>query len=241
MRTHLAHAASLGLPLALLAACGQPSVPEPSAASDTKTVVETPELQRQVTGLVTLPVGVTLPADAVVKVDIRAPALETGPPVPLVSQTLAADDGPPYAFALTLPDDVTDTAGLVVFARAQTGPAIQFNNLQGAPLGPPGTPVSIALTSTGDWGTAGPGPAVTPQMIEYICGGELVAIAVEAGTAYVTIDGGDLVNLPLLEGAPEGVRQFSNGKAVVQIEGDEYGARLISFAWGRAAVQPCTR
>jgi len=237
MRVKLRRFAGGGLCVLLLTAC-TPSSPGESAAVPLE---ESLVSQSAITGTIKMPQGAALPRDAVVKVELRVPSAETGLPDPLVSQTLAATDGPPYEFKLSVPDGLEDTEGLVVFARVQSGPAILFNNLTGVPVEDADLPVSVPLTSTENWGTGGGTAGVTPELTLYDCAGTSVGIAIEAKAAFVSIRGGQTLTLPLLPGTDAGNRQFSNGKVVVQVTQDEYGAPTVSFAQGRAALLPCEK
>ena len=237
-------AACTGAAIAVLAACAPSGGPgKPSDAAETAPVETAETAPAAVAGSVDIPAGATLPDDAVLKVELRAPqdGATTAVTPPLAAETFPVAGAPPYAFEIALPEGVAEDSPLVVSARIQSGYAILFNNLSGVPVSDDGTPVAISLVSTDMMGSAGGPVAVTPVPKPYECGGTAVAIAIETGAAYVTLDGGAVQQLDLLVGTPGNARQYSNGKLVVQVERDEYGAEAISFARGRAAPLPCTQ
>ena len=84
---------------------------------------------------------------------------------------------------------------------------------------------------------------ITPTPDTYLCGGEHYLMALEAGVAYVTLPGGELLQLPLMNpGDTADVaspRTFSNGRLTV-FAGREPAA-TVRLAKGRMAAEPCER
>ena len=84
---------------------------------------------------------------------------------------------------------------------------------------------------------------ITPTPDTYLCNGERYLMALEAGVAYVTLPGGELLQLPLMNpGDTADVaspRTFSNGRLTV-FAGREPAA-TVRLAKGRMATEPCER
>lgn len=229
--------------LGCLVSCS-PQAPEPVRQAGSEAAMpETEPRPAMVRGEVVLSGADDLPAGAVIKVELR----RGGPiPAPADASTsvleLATDAGAPYTFEIAVPAWAEPGEDLSVFARAQSGPAILYNNLEGVPVTALDAPVRIVLRSTEDWGSSGGLGAVTPPLVSYHCGDGVapIQLAIETGAVFLSLEGGGAQRLePADPETGDGV--YSNGQLSVQVLRDEYGAQSVRFARGRSAFLDCAK
>jgi uncharacterized lipoprotein YbaY len=232
-----------GAAIAALAACSPaPASPAPASGpadpAGPEAALEPAEAApgASVSGEVTW-AGLDLPETARLIVEVRDTA-RTADVDDLVLKQEFPSTPSPLAFSASVPaEDLKPEGNLVLRARLQDGYAILLASNGDVDIADTGeTPgLSIPLYNPEDLARGGPGGMITPSGAAYVCGGEAITIAVEAGAAYVTFADGTRAKLDKLTTA-EGVNtQFSNGKLVVEQAGDG-----LRFGRGRAAVQPCT-
>lgn len=229
-----------------LAAC----TPAPEPAPDAE-VVATPEADLDAALAADDEAGA--PADAVISGAATWTALDLPETARLIVEvsdvTRPADNllmreefpvtgGSPIAFTGTVSKfDLIPGGNLVLTAKVQDGYAIllasdgqldiaDFGEISG---------LDVPLFNPEDIARGIPGKMITPQGTDYVCGGEPLNIALEAGAAYVTFGDGNAVKLDKLSEVVGGAAQFSNGRFVVE----QTGAG-IRFGRGRAMPMACT-
>ncbi len=146
--------------------------------------------------------------------------------------------GSPAAFSGTVSKfDLIPGGNLVLRARIQDGYAILLASDGDVDIADGGETagLDVPLFNPEDLARGTPRPMITPSGTTYVCGGEAVTIAVEAGAAYVTFSDGNSAKLDKLETAAGAVVQFSNGRFVVEQSGE-----AIAFGRGRATPMACT-
>jgi len=146
--------------------------------------------------------------------------------------------GSPAAFSGTVSKyDLIPGGNLVLRARIQDGYAILLASDGDVDIADTGetAELDVALFNPEDLARGTPRPMITPGGTAYVCGGEAVTIAAEAGAAYVTFSDGNSVRLDKLETATGASTQFSNGRFVVEQSGE-----AIRFGRGRATPMACT-
>ena len=183
-----------------------------------------------------------LPPSAVVRVELRNTSRADAPARTLATQTIPADQGPPFAFSLTVPKAAIDpSASLSVFAEIRDGRRLMFTTdtrhrvaLDGAS----NMDVQLRFVASGP-GDRAPG-IVTPTPTTCRYGNETFKVAFQEGQAYVTLADGSLTTLKRLNaGAPPGEpRRFSNGRLTFVQEGATTASR-VSFARGRMVPLAC--
>ena len=144
----------------------------------------------------------------------------------------------PAAFSGTVSKfDLIPGGNLVLRARLQDGHAILLTSdgdIDIADLGDT-SGLDVALFNPEDLARGIPRKMVTPAGTAYICGGEALTIALEAGAAYVTFGDGTSVKLDKLETFEGAATQFSSGRFLVELRGE-----AILFGRGRAMPMVCT-
>lgn len=195
-----------------------------------------------VTGRVFFRERLAPPPSAVVRVELRATSRADAPARTLAMQTIPTNQGPPFAFSLTVPKAAIDPrASLSVFAEIRDGQRLMFTTdtrhsvaLDGAS----NMDVQLRFVASGP-GDRAPG-IVTPPRTSYRCGNETFKVAFQEGQAYVTLADGSLTTVKRLAGAPPGEpRRFSNGRLTFEQAGATAAASRVSFARGRMAPVPC--
>jgi len=237
----------------LAAACGLAGAcsPSPSVASDSARADDTrPAARTSVRGEAYFESIETLPADAIVRVELRDTSRTDDPRSLIATQEFSPSQGPPYAFELLAPDSlVSPRAALVISARINAGPQLLFATDEDAavPVGSASGPLRLRLSpvtpTTGAAPTDLGSPRGTPApTLTVRCGNDLFQLAFESGAAYVTLADNSTIALARLTRTggedQEAPRTFTNGRLtfVQEIE----GARRISFARGRMAPVVCT-
>ncbi len=191
----------------------------------------------------------SLPAAAIVRVELRDAARAESASTVLATQEFSASRGSPWSFELLAPDSlVKPGAVLVVSARINAGDRLLYatgddasvtSNTANGPMRLQLLPITMS-EGTG----AGPGRLqITPApSLTVRCGNEDFRLAFEAGAAYVTTSDGVTLTLPRLTQPggedPEAPRTFTNGKLtfVQEIE----GAKRTTFTRGKMVPAPCT-
>lgn len=156
----------------------------------------------------------------------------------LMRQDIPITTGSPVAFTGTISKfDLIPGGNLVLTAKIQDGYAILLASDGQIDIADSGeiSGLDVPLFNPEDIARGIPGKLITPQGTDYVCGGEPLNIALEAGAAYVTFSDGNAVKLDKLEGAEGSVTQFSNGRFLVEQASDG-----LRFGRGRAVPMPCT-
>ncbi|MES3034611.1 MAG: YbaY family lipoprotein [Gemmatimonadota bacterium] len=190
-----------------------------------------------------------LPADAIVRVELRDAARPESVSSVIATQEFTAAQGPPWSFELLAPDSlVTAGARLVLSARINSGDRLLFASGEDTPVqaGTAAGPLRLQLSAVtmSDGTGAGTGrQQVTPvPTLRVQCGTYEFRLALEAGAAYVTAADGSVLTLPRLTTPggedPRVPRTFTNGRWTFTQEVD--GAKRVSFARGKMAPTPCT-
>lgn len=190
-----------------------------------------------------------LPADAIVRVELRDAARPESTTSVIATQEFTASQGPPWAFELQAADSLVPAAArLVLSARINAGDRLLFASGEDTPVpaGAASGPLRIQLVAvTMSEGTgAGPGRLqVTPVPgLRVRCGSDEFRLAFEAGAAYVTSAENATIMLPRLTKPggddPEAPRTFTNGRLTFVQE--LAGAKRVSFARGKMVPVPCT-
>ena len=185
-----------------------------------------------------------LPASAVIRVELRDTSRADAPAQTLVTQTIPATQGPPFAFSLMAPKAAIDPrASLSVFAEIRDGQRLMFTTDTRHPVALDGVSnmeVQLRFVASGA-GDRAPG-IVTPAPTIYRCGNETFKVAFQEEQAYVTLPDGSLTTLKRLNaGAPPAEpRRFSDGRLTFVQVGATAASR-VSFARGRMALVACTQ
>ena len=180
----------------------------------------------------------TLPETARLIVEVRD---LTRPPEGgdlLLKEEFPVTSGSPAAFSGTVSKfDLIPGGNLVLRARIQDGYAILLTSDGDVDIADSGETagLDVPLFNPDDLAREIPRPMITPGGTAYICGGERVTIALEAGAAYVTFSDGNSAKLDKLDAVLGGSAQFTNGRFVVE----QTGAG-IRFGRGRATPMACT-
>lgn len=186
-----------------------------------------------------------LPPSAVVRVDLRDTSRADAPARTLVTQTIPASQGPPFAFSLTVPNTAIDPrASLSLFAEIRDGARLMFITDTRHPVpreGAKGMEVRLTFVASARGDPAR--GVVTPSPTTYRCGNETFRVAFEEQRAYVTMPDGSLVTLRRLNtgGDPEQPRTFSDGRVTFVQEIEGTGGPHVLFARGRMVPAPCSR
>jgi len=241
-RAHLCAAVLL-----LAGACS----PAPSVDTDSARAADTrPSARTSVRGEAYFESVETLPADAIVRVELRDMSRADDPRAVIAAQEFSPSQGPPYAFELLAPDSLVGTrAALVIAARINAGPQLLFATDEdvAVPVGSASGPLRLQLSPVTQTLGAAPtnlgSPRGTPApTLTVRCGKDLFLLAFESGAAYVTLADNSTIVLPRLTRSggedQEAPRTFTSGRMtfVQEIE----GAQRISFARGRMVPAPCT-
>jgi hypothetical protein len=203
-----------------------------------------------VRGEVFLEASGPLPADAIVRVELRDASAPDSVPGVIATQEFTASLGSPWAFELLAPDSLVPAgASLMLSARINAADRLLFATGDDLPVtaGEASGPVRLRLlpVTMSDGTGVGPGrlPVTPVPTVTVQCAGEAFRLAFEAGAAYVTNSGNTTITLPRLTSPggedPEAPRTFTNGRMTFVQETE--GGGLISFARGRRVPQPCTR
>lgn len=227
--------------LAGLVAC-TPAPQAPAAALDSVAPAAETPAGATVSGEVFYLERIALPETAMLVLEVldlsRTPDVDD-----LVLKTeTPAGPGSPVAFSVTVPaDTIAADANLVLRPRIQDGFAILMAAESDTPVATSGetSGLSIRLMTPEAIQAAKGAPMITPGGTAYDCGGETLTIAIEAGAAYVTFADDTSEKLDKLDGTPEGVTRFSNGRLMVEDRRDEYGASTIQF--GRSETMPVVK
>ena len=186
-----------------------------------------------------------LPPSAVVRVDLRDTSRADAPARTLVTQTIPASQGPPFAFSLTVPDTAIDPrASLSVFAEIRDGTRLMFVTDTRHPVpreGAKGMEVRLTFLASARGDPAR--GVVTPSPTTYRCGVDTFRVAFQEQRAYVTMPDGSLVTLRRLNSGsdPEQPRTFSDGRVTFVQEIEGTGGPRVLFARGRMVPARCTR
>ncbi len=190
---------------------------------------------------------VALPPDAVVRVTAEDVARMDAPAVTLARVEAPATAGPPFAFALEIPrEHIAQHAHVAVRAQILSGYAILFSSTErhSVALDAAQAPLRIRVSPVEAASGAG-GMPVTPALDTYVCAGERLRIALEAGAAFVMFADGELLRLERVHAPggedPEAPRLFTNGRVTLRQEIEGAAGPIVSFARGRAAFSPCER
>ena len=190
-----------------------------------------------------------LPADAIVRVELRDAARPERVTSVIATQEFTATQGPPWAFELLAADSLVPAgATLVLSARINSGDRLLFASGEDTPVpgGAATGPLRLQLSPvTMSEGTgAGPGrrPVTPGPGMRLRCGNDEFRVAFEAGAAYLTTSDKNTVTLPRLTRPggedPEASRTFTNGRLTFVQE--VVGAKRVSFARGKMVPTPCT-
>lgn len=190
-----------------------------------------------------------LPADAILRMELRDAAHPDSVTSVIATQEFSSNQGPPWAFELQAADSLVPAgATLVLSARINAGDRLLFASGEDTPVpaGEATGPLRLQLSpvTMSDGSGAGPGRLqVTPGPgIRLRCGGDEFRVAFEAGAAYVTTSNRNTTTLPRLTTPggedPEAPRTFTNGRLTFVQE--IVGARRVSFARGKMVPTPCT-
>lgn len=223
--------------LILAAGCSrEPSAPAP--VTDAATAAFT------AAGEVTWPADAALPEGAFLRVKLLDVSRADAASVTLSEATYPIADGPPAAFSLTTGAPIDPRTQLSVRAEISDGTALLFTSDTHTPVPPVGGAgdllISLVAVDPAPGSGAGGAP-VTPVPVAYRCGEETVAIAIEAGAAYVTPEGGDTVTLKMLSGGDSAPQSFTNGFITVFFDGSDFDGLKLRLARGRAAAVDCAR
>ncbi|MEZ5922470.1 MAG: YbaY family lipoprotein [Parvularculaceae bacterium] len=210
----------------------------------------TPNRQLILWGTLEADEPVTLPAGTIARIQIRDASRQD-----IAAEVIASEDRE----INTLPTDFTmaatralisKNAKLGVFVQIVSGDDLLYITAERAALDPSESPASVTakLIRVGDFNPPETAPSagsggmmITPPQTAYVCGGERLLIALEAGAAFVTFPDKTSLRLPLLPAAEEnGAATFTNGKMTVLSRRDKDGAAIIDFARGRAAFVRCS-
>jgi len=182
--------------------------------------------------------GGALPETARLIIEVRDLARPPeGGDIVLKTEFLVAA-GSPAAFSATVSKfDLIPGGNLVLRARIQDGYAILLASDGDIDIADSGETagLDVPLFNPEDLARGTPRPMITPGGTAYVCGGEAVTIAIEAGAAYVTFSDGNSAKLDKLDAVVGGSAQFTNGRFVVE----QTGAG-IRFGRGRATPMACT-
>lgn len=245
---HLRTALCALLGAVAIAACQRAGVRAADSAAVARDTAGVP--RTAVRGEVFLQPGESLPATAVIRVELRdAARAESVTTVIATQEFTSAAQGSPWSFELLAPDSlVQPDARLVLSARVNAGDRLLYAsgddvpvtaNVKSGPLRVELLPVTMSE------GTGG-GPRrqqITPvPTLTVRCGPDEFRLAFEAGAAYVTTADNQTITLPRLTQPggedPEAPRTFTNGRLtfVQEIEGE----KRVRFARGRMVPAPCT-
>lgn len=186
--------------------------------------------------------GGTLPETARLIVEVRD---LTRPPEGgdlLLKEEFPVTPGSPAAFSGTVSKfDLIPGGNLVLRARIQDGYAILLTSDGDVDIADSGETagLDVPLLNPEDLARGRPAQMITPEGKSYVCGGEALIIALEAGAAYVTFTDGTSVKLDLIEPAIPTTFQFTNGRFVVESRQGTLGPPEIFFGRGRAALSGC--
>ena len=190
-----------------------------------------------------------LPADAIVRVELRDAARPESATSVIATQEFTASQGPPWAFELQAADSLVPTAAsLVLSARINAGDRLLFASGEDTPVasGAASGPLRLQLSAVTSSAGSGAGPGrrpVTPvPTMRVRCGGAEFRLAFEAGAAYVTTSDDETITLPRLTKPggedPESPRTFTNGRLTFVQE--IVGAKRVSFARGKLVPAACS-
>jgi uncharacterized lipoprotein YbaY len=197
-----------------------------------------------------------LPADAVVRVQLRDVGRANAPATVLGQQDIAASAGPPYAFTVTAPTSVVGPgARLTVVVQVIAGDRLLFIGDAAGPLpatGASGLQVAVSPAARTP-SPAAPAVSLAPLPVPaapavvaaspppaagrpYRCAAETFRIAFEDNVALLTTADGAVARLPRIDATEEAgaPRMFSNSILTVLRDGD-----TVRFSRGRAALITC--
>jgi len=186
-----------------------------------------------------------LPPSAIVRVELRDTSRVDAPARTLATQTIPANQGPPFAFSLTIPSaSINPRASLSIFAEVRDGQRLMFITDTRHPVPREGAKrMAVQLTFVASARGDSASGIVTPAPTTYRCGDETFRVAFEQGQAYVTMPDGSLVTMRRLNpgGAPTEPRRFSDGRLTFVQEIEGAAAPRVLFARGRMAPTLCRR
>jgi hypothetical protein len=212
------------------------SGPDPSAGPEADEAVPSPPVGASISGTASWS-GLDLPETARLIVEVRDVTRTIDFNDLVLKEEFPVTGGSPAAFAGTISEfDLIPDGNLVLRARVQDGYAILLASDGDIDIADTGdvSGIEVALFNPEDVARGGPAAMITPGGTDYVCAGEPVQIALEAGAAYVTFADGQAVKLDKLEPQPGAATQFSNGRFVV-----EQGEAGLRFGRGRAMPKAC--
>jgi uncharacterized lipoprotein YbaY len=220
--------------------------PPPSAAAPAEITEPDEEAAPALQGLsasgeVTWPEDAALPADARLRVSLIDASKADASAETLAEATYPVAGGPPVTFTLTTDRTVDPSARLAVRAVVSDGVALLFTSDTYTPVSPVEGDDDLVLTLVAVDPALGTAAGTTPVPIAYDCGGDTVEIAIEAGAAYVTIEGEDAVTLKKLSGGDDAPQSFTDGRLTVFFDGSDMDGLKLRLAPGKAAPLDCTR
>lgn len=186
--------------------------------------------------------GADVPATARLIIEVRDLTRTADVDDLVLREEFPVTAGSPAAFSGTVSKfDLIPGGDLVLRARIQDGFAILLASDGDIDLADGGETagLDVALFDPEEMAKGLPRRMITPEGWKYTCGGEAVTIALEAGAAYVTFGDGTSVKLPKMDGAAEGVTQFSTGRFLVEQRMDPAGTYTLRFGRGRATPMAC--
>ncbi len=182
--------------------------------------------------------GVDVPVTARLIIEVRDVTRTADVDDLLLREEFPVTAGSPVAFAGTVSKfDLIPGGNLVLRARVQDGAAILLasdGDIDVSDMGETAG-LNVALFNPEDLARGQPGQMITPAGADYMCGGEALTIALEAGAAYVTFGDGTSVKLDKLTTAGGDATQFTNGRFLVEQSG-----AALRFGRGRATPMACT-
>ncbi|MFN3959276.1 MAG: YbaY family lipoprotein [Parvularculaceae bacterium] len=218
--------------LILAAGCTREAASPPDAAAAAFTVA----------GEVIWTADTALPDGALLRVTLLDVSRADAAAVTLSEATYPIAGRAPATFSLTATAPVDPRARLSVRAEISDGAALLFTSDTDTPV-PPGVSagdLSIPLFAVDPAPASGAGGTpVVPVPVAYRCGGESFGVAIEAGAAYVTPDGGDTVTLQKLSGGDSAPQSFTNGFLTVFFDGSDSEGLKLRLAHGRALAVDC--
>lgn len=227
--------------LATLTACA-PAQESPAPASGLATTPAGPEVsvaRLTLSGEVRFPEGTAVPEDARLILELYPEITADASADPLLRREILAAPGNVHPFTLELPAASLGDGPHRLSARLQSGYAILLASKRPVRITGPRDLTGIVL-ELADPEALVIGPAITPAGTPYVCGGERVILALEAGAAYITYPSGQSARLRRLETSGDEAEQFSNGLLLIERRLDENANEILALAQGDAMPQPCT-
>jgi uncharacterized lipoprotein YbaY len=225
--------------LVLTACAPAAEIPAPGAQTAPVSGSEVSLPVLTLSGEAVLPEGTAVPPDARLILELHTEINRALIGEPMLQQERIAGNANPIPFTMDLPGVNFENGGYKLTARLQSGYAILLKAQAPAAFTSEAELTGLTLTLV-DPATLVDRPMITPEGTLYVCGGERLILALEAGAAYVTYETGESARLRKLDTQPGAAEQFSNGQLLVERRTDDTGAETLSFGQGQAVPQDCT-